>query len=116
DKNARRIGTLHSSWMQLVPGETKTCNGCHITGSKTTPSHGRSGLTISAYAGAPVANAPFPNTLATLPAAAAGDAMADARASNTCANALTPPGATTPCSELPAIDVIYSDVWTDPAK
>jgi len=25
------------------------------------------------------------------------------------------PGAATPCSELPTIDVIYSDVWTDPA-
>ena len=67
-------------------------------------------------AGAAAAGAPFPDTRATLPAANAGDTMADTRASNTCANALTPPGATTPCSELPTIDVIYSDVWTDPLK
>jgi hypothetical protein len=114
DKNARRIGARHSSWMQLIPGETKTCNGCHIAGSKTTPSHGRSGLTASVNAGAPAANAQFPNTVATLPAARVGDTMADTRAADTCANAVTPPGATTPCSELPTIDVIYSDVWTDP--
>jgi len=115
DKNARRIGARHSSWMQLIPGETKTCNGCHIAGSKTTPSHGRSGLTASVNAGAPAASALFPNTVATLPAARVGDTMADTRAANTCANAVTPPGAMTPCSELPTIDVIYSDVWTDPA-
>ncbi|MHB8477516.1 MAG: HzsA-related protein [Steroidobacteraceae bacterium] len=115
DKNARRIGAVHSSWMQLIPGETKTCNGCHIAGSKTTPSHGRSGLTASVNAGAPAADAPFPDTVATLPAAHAGDTMADTRAANTCANAVTPPGATSPCSQLPTIDVIYSDVWTDPA-
>ncbi len=114
DKNARRIGAVHSSWMQLIPGETKTCNGCHVVGSKTTPSHGRSGLTASVNAGAPAADAPFPHTVATLPAAHAGDTMADTRAANTCAAALTPPGATTPCSQLPTIDVIYSDVWTDP--
>jgi Hydrazine synthase alpha subunit middle domain len=112
DKNARRIGARHDSWMQLMPGETKTCNGCHVAGSKATPSHGRSGLTASVNAGATAAGAPFPNTL--LPAANAGDTMADTRASHTCANALTPSGAAKPCSELPTIDVIYSDEWTDP--
>src|SRR5579863_1547897 len=114
DKNARRVGARHESWMQLKPGETKTCNGCHVAGSKTTPSHGRSGLTASVNAGAPAADAPFPHTVATLPAAHAGDTMADTRSANTCAAALTRPGATTPCSELPSIDVIYTDVWTDP--
>jgi hypothetical protein len=114
DNNARRIGARHESWMQLMPGETKTCNGCHIAGSKTKPSHGRSGLTASVNAGATAAGAPFPDTVPSLSAANPGDTMADTRAWNTCANALTPPGATTPCSELPTIDVNYSDVWTDP--
>jgi hypothetical protein len=109
DKNARRIGAQHESWMQLMPGETKTCNGCHIAGSKTTPSHGRSGLTASVNPGATAAGAPFPNTLASLPAANAGDTMADTRAWNTCQT-----GATTVCSEAPSIDVIYADAWTDP--
>jgi hypothetical protein len=115
DKNARLIGARHTSWMQLIPGETKTCNGCHTAGSKTTPSHGRSGLTNSVYAGAAAAGAPFPNTVSTLAAANPGDTMADTRAWNTCAMDLTPPEATTPCSELPTIDVIYTDVWTNPA-
>jgi hypothetical protein len=114
DKKARRIGARHDSWLQLMPGETKTCNGCHVVGSKTTPSHGRSGLTASVNAGAAAAGAPFPNTVKTLSAANPGDTMADTRAWNTCANGTTPNGATTPCSELPTIDVIYSDVWTDP--
>jgi hypothetical protein len=114
DKNARRIGARHESWMQLMPGETKTCNGCHVAGSNTRPSHGRSGLTASVNAGATAVGSPFPNTNANLSAANVGDTMADTRGWNTCANALTPPGAATPCSELPTIDVIYSDVWTDP--
>ena len=111
DKNARRIGPRHSSWMQLIPGETKTCNGCHTAGSKTTPSHGRSGLTASVNAGAPAAGAPFPNTLAGLSAANAGDTMADTRAWNTCQTGLP---ATIVCSQIPSADVIYADVWTDP--
>ncbi|MDB6086173.1 MAG: hypothetical protein JWN43_4054, partial [Gammaproteobacteria bacterium] len=108
DKNARRIGARHTSWLQLMPGETKTCNGCHTAGSKSTPSHGRAGLTASVNPGAPAAGAPFPDTVASLPAAAAGDTMADARASNTCRT-----GATTICSEAPSIDVKYTDVWTN---
>jgi len=111
DKNARRIGARHTSWMQLIPGETRTCNGCHIAGSKSTPSHGRSGLTASVNSGATAAGVPFPNTLSTLPAANAGDTMADTRAWNTCQT-----GAATVCSQVPSADVIYADVWTDPIK
>jgi hypothetical protein len=109
DKNARRINAQHTSWLQLIPGETKTCNGCHTAGSTTTPSHGRSGLTTSVNPGAPAAGAPFPNTVASLPAANAGDTMADTLAWNTCQT-----GATTVCSEIPSIDVIYADLWTNP--
>ena len=114
DKNAHRVGARHDSWLQLMPGETKTCNGCHVAGSKTTPSHGRTGLTASVNPGAAAAGMAFPDTVTTLSAANPGDTMADTRAWNTCANGTTPSGATTPCSELPTIDVIYSDVWTDP--
>src|SRR5882672_5699428 len=111
DKNARRIGPRHDSWMQLIPGETKTCNGCHTAGSKTTPSHGRSGLTASVNAGAPAAGAPFPNTLAGLSAANASDTMADTRVWNTCQTGLPP---SIVCSQIPSADVIYTDAWTDP--
>jgi hypothetical protein len=109
DANARRISAPHAAWMQLMPGETKTCNGCHTAGSATRPSHGRTGLTTSAYAGAAAPGALFPDT-ANFPAIDAGDTMADARTGNTCQS-----GATGVCSELPTIDVLYTDVWTDPA-
>jgi len=110
DKNARSISTRHTSWLQLIPGETKKCNGCHTAGSKTTPSHGRTGLTTSVWAGAAAAGAPFPDTVASLPAANAGDTMAETRVWNTCQTG-APAGS---CSQVPSIDVIYSDVWTDP--
>jgi hypothetical protein len=113
DKDARRIGPRHSSWLQLIPGETKTCNGCHTAGSTSTPSHGRSGLTTSVYTGAAAAGTPFPNTLASLPPANAGDTMADTLAWNTCQ---TGQPASIVCSQIPSIDVIYADVWTDPTK
>ena len=109
DKNARRIGARHTSWMQLAAGETKTCNGCHTAGNPTTPSHGRSGLTTSAYAGAVTAGAPFPDTVAGLSVANVGDTMADTRAWNTCQS-----GSGTTCSEIASIDVKFTDVWTDP--
>ena len=109
DKNARRINPQqHTSWMQLMPGETKVCTGCHTAGSTTTPSHGRSGLTASVNAGATAGGALFPGT-GQYPAAAMGDTMAAARAGDTCTN-----GTSTVCSELPTIDVIYQDVWTGP--
>jgi hypothetical protein len=59
DKNARRISAQHTSWLQLMPGETKTCNGCHTAGSLSTPSHGRTGLTAPVNPGAPASGAPF---------------------------------------------------------
>jgi Tol biopolymer transport system component len=108
DKYARSISTRHTSWLQLIPGETKTCNGCHVAGNKTTPSHGRSGLTTSVWAGAQSAGAPFPDTVASLPAANAGDTMAETRVWNTCQTGDPASG----CSQIPSTDVIYTDVWT----
>ena len=110
DKNARRINPQqHTSWMQLMPGETKVCNGCHTAGNTSSPSHGRSGLTASANAGAAAAATLFPGTLQ-YPATAMSETMAAARVDDTCTN-----GAATICSELPTIDVLYADVWTNPA-
>ncbi len=107
DKNARRIGARHESWLQLLPGETKTCNGCHTAGNKTNPSHGRAGVTVSAYPGAASAGAPFKNTVASLPVANPGDTMADTIAWNTCKTGSV-------CSDIPSINVSYTDIWTDP--
>ncbi len=60
DVNAKRVTAQHTSWLQLLPGETKTCNGCHTTANMT--SHGRAGLTNPVNPGAPATGSPFPNT------------------------------------------------------
>jgi hypothetical protein len=117
DKNARRIGAQHLSWLQLVPGETKVCTGCHNPANAANPlfplSHGRAGLTKSVYAGATAPGAFFADTNTSgpnaYPAANAGDTMAETRAWNTCQI-----GSTTTCAQIPSIDVLYTDVWTDP--
>ncbi len=53
DANARRITAQHTSWLQLMPGETKSCNGCHTVNPTDPTSHGRSGLTLPVNQGAP---------------------------------------------------------------
>jgi Hydrazine synthase alpha subunit middle domain len=114
DKNARRIGPQHLSWLQVVPGETKVCTGCHNPANPANPlfslSHGRSGLTNSVYAGAAGPGVAFPNTVTTFTAANKGDTMAETRVAATCQT-----GATTLCAQIPSIDLHYTDVWTDAA-
>jgi hypothetical protein len=111
DVNAKRITAQHTSWLQLVPGETKTCNGCHTTANMT--SHGRAGLTNPVNAGAPTTGSPFPNTNPAIALTNAGATMAQTLALSTCTgNGTTPNGATTPCSQILSSDVIYDGIWT----
>ncbi|MGO9933418.1 MAG: hypothetical protein ACLPV8_16630 [Steroidobacteraceae bacterium] len=109
DVNTRRVTAQHTSWLQLLPGETKSCNGCHTTANMT--SHGRAGLTNPVNPGAPTTGQPFPNTNPAL-FANAGETMAQTLARITCANGATPSGAATPCSQLLTSDVIYTNIWT----
>jgi hypothetical protein len=104
DRNAKRVTALgrHTSWLQLLPGETKNCNGCHSTANKT--SHGRAGLTVAVNQGAPIAGQPFPNTNPTLITQPA-ETMAQTLARITCADVGT-------CSQLLSADVLYSPIWT----
>jgi Hydrazine synthase alpha subunit middle domain/WD40-like Beta Propeller Repeat len=111
DANAKRIAAQHTSWLQLVPGETKTCNGCHSTLNNT--SHGRPGLTTAVNAGAPTTGSPFPNTNPAIALTNAGATMAQTLSLSTCtANGTTPNGATTPCSQILSADVVYDGIWT----
>jgi predicted secreted protein len=120
DANGRRISPVQATWLQVHPGETLTCNGCHKPATAQSPiSHGRSGLFAAAYAGAATTGTAFPNTVRTpintgptplipfLPNA--GETMAEARARVTCVNGSV-------CSMLPTVNVLYTDVWTDPAQ
>jgi hypothetical protein len=87
DSNGRAIQT-HTNWLQVRPGETRTCNGCH------SPRRG------GALNSAPIAGN-HPNTLL---AAQSGESMAETR------TRLDPQ-----VMDLTA-DMVFQDVWTDPAS
>ncbi len=111
DANAKRITAQHTSWLQVMPGETKSCNGCHTAANMT--SHGRAGLTNPVNPGAPTTGSPFPNTNPAIALTNAGATMAQTLALSTCtANGTTPKGATTPCSQILSADVVYDGIWT----
>jgi Hydrazine synthase alpha subunit middle domain len=106
DAEGRRLAYFppHRAWLQLRPGEERRCQGCHVPGNNL--SHGRDGLTSSAWPGATVDGQPFPNTQARF-AALSGETMAQARARWSCAN--------DNCRALRlSPDIVYTDEWTDP--
>ncbi len=103
DAQGRRIGPRHNAWLQLRPGEVLNCNGCHDRNSGL--SHGRSDAFDSVYPGALTTGQPFPNTDPAI-FADFGETMAEARGRLSCV---------TDCAAItPSVDLIYSDVWTDP--
>jgi hypothetical protein len=115
DANAHRITAVQGVWLQLKPGEVVTCNGCHQPASAQKPiSHGRSGLFASAWAGAAASGVPFPHTIASGSGAFipnAGETMAQARMRVSCSTDMPP------CKQMvPNLNVLYTDVWTDPAQ
>jgi Hydrazine synthase alpha subunit middle domain len=105
DQYARRVTTQqHTSWMQVMPGETKSCNGCHS--STANVSHGRSGLSLPVNHGAPTTGLPFPSTNPNL-FAIAGETMAQTLGRISCAQ-----GSALTCSQILSTDVIYTNIWT----
>jgi hypothetical protein len=104
DANGRRLTSRHQNWLQVIPGQELTCNGCHSIASNL--SHGRSDAFLAAYAGATSTGVPFPNTVATL-SPDAGETMAETRTRVSCQ---------TDCAALePSVDIVYEDVWTNSA-
>ncbi len=109
DANGRRLTPRHLNWLQLRAGEVLTCNGCHVPavaqpGGDPAISHGRRDLFVSANPGAATTGLPFPNSNPAI-FANQGETMAEARARGSCQ---------TDCAaQLPSVDVIYEDVWTD---
>ncbi len=101
DKAGRRIGSRHQNWLQVLPGETVQCNGCHDHDSGW--GHGHTEGPASVYAGAPATGLPFPNTDPAL-FADYGESMAET---------LT---RLTPTALQPSMDLVYEDVWTDETK
>lgn len=104
DVNGRRLngnlGARHQNWLQLRPGETRSCQGCHTRDS--TVVHGRqdTGLPV-ANKGASTTGLPFPNTEPAL-FADLGETMAEVYAR---INGV----------RTPSVDLVFDDEWTDPA-
>jgi hypothetical protein len=129
DATGKRIATspIHDSWLQVIPGETVHCNGCHTPAAQQMPlpgqtaqSHGRFGAFNSAYAGG-TASVPFPNTLASytstitatsapLVPTAAGMTMAETLSAASCQ--VDSPHC---LQNMPTSDPLYTDLWTNPA-
>lgn len=102
DKNGRRLTNAprHNNWITVRPGETLSCNGCHVHASGS--AHGRpDAQRPSIYAGASGDGIAFPNTVNTF-LVNAGDTMAQAR-TRTLGIAQLPP----------SVDMKYADLWTD---
>jgi hypothetical protein len=105
DALGKRISARHQNWLQVAPGETKTCSGCHDGSNNsdiTTRPHGRiDAETPSINNGAPSTGAPFPDTNPVL-LADVGETMAETYTRIKGIPDLTP-------------DILFTDVWADPA-
>jgi hypothetical protein len=126
DATGKRITPIHDAWLQVVPGETIHCNGCHTPAAQQMPlpgqmahSHGRAGVFNSAYAGG-TASVPFTNSLASfttitgttepLVPTTAGQTMAETLSVASCA------GDTPHCLQnMPSVNLVYTDIWTNAA-
>ncbi len=100
DGEGRQTSGGHNYWLQVSPGGVLACNGCHQAGRES--AHGRADAEpASINAGAPV-NGPFPNANPAI-SADVGETMAETRARR---------------SGLPepSLDLLFTDVWSDPAR
>ncbi len=108
DQDGRRLFAPHRNWLQLRPGETRKCNGCHQNAVNAGSAHGRDGITASAWTGATATGVPFPGTQARF-SPDAGETMAQTRARWSCINDVIKCAA-----EKLSVDVHFVDEWTDP--
>lgn len=97
DGNGRRVGVRHNVWLQLRPGETLQCLGCHEAGSDMP--HARRSWPASINPGAVADGEIFANTVDNrLPLY--GETMAELRSRLLGARPLQP-------------DLLWLDDWTD---
>ncbi len=105
DAHGRRLagvlGSRHTNWLQVRPGEVLECNGCHDPNANPPISHGRSGLFASVNPGAPTTGNAFPNTRSEL-FADMGETMAEARNRVMCSGACEP-----------SVNIGFRDPWPE---
>jgi len=99
DAEGKRIGARHQNWLQVLPGETVQCNGCHVHASGVAHANPRGPAPV--WGGAQATGVEFPDT----------DPALSPDYGETMAETLT---RFEPATLLPAVDVSYEDVWTDP--
>jgi len=112
DATGKRLFPSHRAWLQLLPGETLSCNGCHIPPAQQVPlagasfySHGRPGTFTSAWPGS-LGNGIFPGTMGTY-TTCPGETMAQALVGYNCgasANSAT-------AAATPSVNVVFNDPW-----
>lgn len=100
DASGRRISPRHQNWLQLRPGETLTCNGCHTANSEVPHGHYRADPP-TANNGATTTGVEFPGTYGAL-WADIGETMAQTWSRHNEIRRLSP-------------DVEFEDQWADPA-
>lgn len=102
DENGRRISARHQNWLQVIPGETKTCYGCHDHRSNIP--HGNSEGPASVYSGASQTGIRFPNT----------DSSLRPQVNETMAETIARISCNSDCAYLtPSVDINFEDYWTD---
>ncbi len=126
DSDGRRIGERHLNWIQVRPGETLECGGCHdhnpaqpvpapVTPLLAVP-HGYRDAPTALNAGAPTAPYTFPGTNGEF-IGQIGETMAQARIRTRCTNASSVFVKTAEnCPELsPNPNPVFFDRWAMPA-
>ncbi|MDO6565559.1 hypothetical protein Q4561_00675 [Alteromonas sp. 1_MG-2023] len=99
DEAGMRVTARHDNWVQLVPGEVKTCNGCHSSDSELP--HGRLDAEYpSINLGAPSTGTAHPGANPAL-FADLGETMAETKGR---VNGVA----------YPSADIEFEDEWSDP--
>ncbi|MBA1148104.1 PD40 domain-containing protein [Ectothiorhodospiraceae bacterium WFHF3C12] len=107
DSRGRRISDRHRAWLQVRPGETLSCNGCHDSGSDV--SHGRDEAFQPVHDGLAQTDVNYPNTDPNL-FGSPGETMAQIAYTQVQGDA----DAVNDERIQPSVDVYFEDIWTDP--
>ena len=111
DKAGRQIGPRHDNWLQVRPGETFTCNGCHEVPTGTNPPlpmpHGRRDAEAASINAGMLQDGEIPGTQ--IPTTA--DVPYEGRYQETMAEVRT---RTSSAALDPTANIIFDDYWTSP--
>ena len=116
DKDGKRIGANHTNWLQIRPGETRECNGCHVA-TNLTSGHGRSDSELASINTGAASAVQFPGTkrvdnLGAPITVNMGETMAELAYRSFFE--LFDGVATVRLQRKPSVDLVFDDEWTEP--